>query len=327
MRFLVTGGTGFTGSYLVKFLLEKGHEVTCFDKQKGLFYDVLAQKGADMVIGSVTDRETVKKAVKGAEGVFHLAAAFRVINVSKKVYWDTNVEGTRIICEEALNQKVKKLVYCSTQGIHGNIKNPPGNEDSPVIPADYYQFTKYEGEKVVTEFAKKGLKSVIIRPTAIYGPGDPERFLFLFRLARKKRFMMFGNGKAFYHPVYIDNLVEGFYAAFESDCEKAEPYIIADEKYFTIKKLVDKVGQSMDLKVRFVHLPFMPLYMLAAIIEAICVPLKIKPPIFRRRVDWFRQNRAFTIDRSKKEIGYVPKIGIKEGLKRTAQWYKEEGYI
>ena len=138
---------------------------------------------------------------------------------------------------------------------------------------------------------------------------------------------MFGNGKAFYHPVYIDNLVEGFYAAFESDCEKAEPYIIADEKYFTIKKLVDKVGQSMDLKVRFVHLPFMPLYMLAAIIEAICVPLKIKPPIFRRRVDWFRQNRSFTIDRSKKEIGYVPKIGIKEGLKRTAQWYKEEGYI
>jgi nucleoside-diphosphate-sugar epimerase len=262
-----------------------------------------------------------------AEGVFHLAAAFRVINVSKKVYWDTNVEGTRIVCEEALRQGVKKLVYCSTQGVHGNIQNPPGNEDSPVVPADYYQFTKYEGEKVVKQFVDKGLKSVIIRPTAIYGPGDPERFLFLFKLARMKRFIMFGNGKAFYHPVYIDNLVDGFYAAFESSREKAEPYIIADQEYFTIKELVKKVGDSMGIRVRFLHLPFMPLYILSAIVEGICVPLRMKPPIFRRRIDWFRQNRAFVIDRAKDEIGYTPGVGIEEGLRKTAEWYKGKGYI
>ena len=327
MRLLVTGGTGFTGSRLVEFLLEKGHQVTCLDNQEGLFYDELVNKGTNIIIGSVTDRETVKRAVKGAEGVFHLAAAFRVINVPKKVYWDTNVEGTRIICEDALEQKVQKLVYCSTQGVHGNIDDPPGNEDSPVVPADYYQFTKYEGEKVVTEFVEKGLRSVIIRPTAIYGPGDPERFLFLFRLAKKKRFIMFGNGKAFYHPVYIDNLVDGFYAAFKSKRENAEPYIIADEEYFTIKELVKKVGDSMGTEVRFIRLPFIPLYIMAAVCEAVCVPLKIKPPIFRRRVDWFRQNRAFVIDKPKKELAYIPRIGIEEGLKRTAKWYKEEGYI
>jgi nucleoside-diphosphate-sugar epimerase len=327
MKILVTGGTGFTGSRLVEFLLEKGHDITCLDNQEGLFFEELAQKGARMIPGSVTDRETVKKAIEGAEAVFHLAAAFRVINVPKKVYWDTNVEGTRIICDEALRQKVKKLVYCSTQGVHGNIQDPPGDEDSPVVPADYYQFTKYEGEKVVTGFVDKGLKSVIIRPTAIYGPGDPERFLFLFRLAKKKRFIMFGNGRAYYHPVYIDNLVDGFYAALMSSREKAEPYIIADEEYFTIKQLVKKVGQSMGIKVRFLHLPFMPLYILAAVVEAVCVPLRIKPPIFRRRVDWFRQNRAFVIDRPKKEIGYIPRVGIDEGLRKTAEWYKQEGYI
>jgi len=327
MKILVTGGTGFTGSALVGFLMDKGYDVVCLDNQEGLFYDELKKRGAVMMIGSVTDRDTVRKAMMGAEGVFHLAAAFRVINVSKKVYWDTNVEGTRIVCQEALRQKVKKLVYCSTQGVHGNIEDPPGNEDSPVVPADYYQFTKFEGEKVVTAFVEKGLKSVIIRPTAIYGPGDPERFLFLFRLARKKRFIMFGNGKAFYHPVYIDNLVDGFYAAFQSERKNAEPYIIADEEYFTIKDLVKKVGKSMGAEVRFLHLPFMPLYILAAVCEAVCVPLKIKPPIFRRRVDWFRQNRAFVIDRAKREIGYMPVIGIEEGLKRTARWYGEKGYI
>jgi len=327
MKILVTGGTGFAGSRLVEFLLKKGHDITCLDNQEGLFFEELAQKGARMVPGSVTDREAVKEAINGAEAVFHLAAAFRVINVPKKVYWDTNVEGTRIICEEALRQKVEKLVYCSTQGVHGNIQDPPGDEDSPVAPADYYQFSKYEGEKVVTEFADKGLKSVIIRPTAIYGPGDPERFLFLFRLAKKKRFVMFGDGRAYYHPVYIDNLVDGFYAALMSSREKAEPYIIADEEFFTIKELVKKVGQSMDKDVRFLHLPFLPLYMLAAIVEAVCVPLRIKPPLFRRRVDWFRQNRAFVIDRAKKEIGYIPRTGIDEGLKKTAEWYKQESYI
>jgi len=327
MKLLVTGGTGFTGSALVKFLLDRGHDVNCLDNQKGLFYDELKAKGASMMLASVTDRDAAKKALEGVEGVFHLAAAFRVINVPKKVYWDTNVEGTRIICEEALKQKVKKLVYCSTQGVHGDVKNPPGDENSPVVPADYYQFTKYEGEKVVREFTEKGLPSAIIRPTAIYGPGDPERFLFLFKLAKKKRFFMFGNGKAYYHPVYIDNLVDGFYAAFESERKDADAYIIADEKYFTIKELVKRVGQSMGKDVKFVHIPFMPLYIAACVCEAVCTLLKISPPIFRRRVDWFRQNRAFVIDKAKNQLGYVPRIGIEEGLARTARWYKENGYI
>jgi 2-alkyl-3-oxoalkanoate reductase len=327
MKLLVTGGTGFTGSALVKFLLGQGHDVNCLDNQKGLFYDELKEKGASMILASVTDRDAVKKALEDVEGVFHLAAAFRVINVPKKVYWDTNVEGTRILCEEALKQKVKKVVYCSTQGVHGDVKNPPGDENSPVVPADYYQFTKYEGEKVIREFADRGLPGVIIRPTAIYGPGDPERFLFLFKLAKKKRFFMFGNGRAYYHPVYIDNLVDGFYAAFESERKNADTYIIADEQYFTIKELVKRVGQAMGKNVKFVHIPFMPLYIAACVCEAVCTPLKISPPIFRRRVDWFRQNRAFVIDKAKKQLGYVPHIGIEEGLSRTARWYSEKGYI
>ncbi|MCJ7472634.1 MAG: NAD-dependent epimerase/dehydratase family protein, partial [Actinobacteria bacterium] len=106
MRLLVTGGTGFTGSRLVEFLLEKGYEVTCLDNQKGLFFDYLAKKGAKIILGSVTDREAVRKSLEGVEGVFHLAAAFRVINVPKKVYWDTNVEGTRLLCEEILKRKI-----------------------------------------------------------------------------------------------------------------------------------------------------------------------------------------------------------------------------
>ncbi|PIU29580.1 MAG: hypothetical protein COT09_00070, partial [Candidatus Hydromicrobium americanum] len=317
----------FTGSRLVEYLIEKGHHISVLDNQKGLFYDHLLKKGASIILGSVTDRETVKKSLEDVQGVFHLAAAFRQINASRKTYWDVNVEGTRILCEESLKKPIRKFVYCSTQGIHGDIKNPPGNEDSPIVPVDYYQFTKYEGEKVVKEFSEKGLKSVIIRPTAIYGPGDPERFLYLFRFARKGKFYMFGSGKAFYHPVYIDNLCDGFYAAWESDKTHAEVYIIADQEYFTIKELVKKIGQSMGMKVKFIHLPFFPLYAAACLFEFLYKPFKKSPPLFRRRVDWFRQNRAFKIDKARRELNYSPRIGIEEGLKRTAKWYKDNNYL
>ena len=327
MKLLVTGGTGFTGSRLVEYLIDKGYHISVLDNQKGLFYDHLLKKGASIILGSVTDRETVKKSLEDVQGVFHLAAAFRQINASRKTYWDVNVEGTRILCEESLKKPIRKFVYCSTQGIHGDIKNPPGNEDSPIVPVDYYQFTKYEGEKVVKEFSEKGLKNVIIRPTAIYGPGDPERFLYLFRFARKGKFYMFGSGKAFYHPVYIDNLCDGFYAAWESDKTHAEVYIIADQEYFTIKELVKKIGQSMGMKVKFIHLPFFPLYAAACLFEFIYKPFKISPPLFRRRVDWFRQNRAFKIDKARRELNYSPRIGIEEGLKRTAKWYKDNNYL
>jgi nucleoside-diphosphate-sugar epimerase len=327
LKLLVTGGTGFTGSRLVEYLINKGHEVSVLDNQKGILYDYLIKKGAKITLGTVTDRETVKKCLEGVEGIFHLAAAFRQINATKKTYWNVNVEGTRILCEEALKKSLKKFVYCSTQGVHGDIKNPPGDEDSPIVPVDYYQYTKYEGEKVVREFTAKGLKSVIIRPTAIYGPGDPERFFYLFRFAKKGKFYMFGNGKALYHPVYIDNLNDGFYAAWESSRIDAEIYLIADQQYFTIKELVKKVGQSMGIKVKFIQLPFLPLYAAACLCEFICMPFKISPPLFRRRVDWYRQNRAFKIDKAIREINYNPRVGIEEGLKRTAKWYIENNYL
>ena len=327
MKVLVTGGTGFTGSALSFYLLDKGYEVKILDNQKGLFFDKLKEKGAEIIIGSVTNQEDVKKAVEGVEGVFHLAAAFRKINLPDEKYLEINRDGTKLVCEEALKQNVRKFVYCSTQGVHGDVKNPPGDENSPIAPVDFYQYSKYEGEKVVVEYAKKGLKSVIIRPTAIYGPGDPERFLYLFKLAKKGKFLMFGKGNAFYHPVYIDNLNDGFLKAFLSDKINAEAYIIADEKYFTIKELVKKVGESMGIEVKFIHLPFWPLYISACICEFICKLINVSPPIFRRRVDWFRQNRAFKIDKAKKEINYTPKVGIEEGLKKTAEWYKENGYI
>lgn len=326
MRVLVTGGTGFTGSHLVRRLLSRGHEVRVLDNQKGLVYEELERAGAQMTVGSVTDSELVDRLMTGCDVVHHLAAAFRKINVSQEVYWDVNVNGTRNLLEAAEKHGVQKFVYCSTQGVHGNIENPPGNEKSPITPEDYYQFTKYRGEEVAKEFMQKGMNITILRPTAIYGPGDPGRWLMLFKYTRGGRFLMFGDGMVTYHPVYIDNLVDAFELAVESERAAGETYIIGDKEYYTLNDIVHTVGEVQGKDVSIIHLPFWPLQTSAVICETVCNPLRIPPPLFRRRADWFRQVRAFDISKAGRDMGYEPRVDLRSGLSETYKWYRDNGY-
>ena len=327
MRVLVTGGTGFTGSALVKRLLEKGHEVVALDYKEGIQIDKLRSVGAETFIGTVTDKNIVDQCTKGVDVVYHLAAAFRELNVSDKYYYDVNVNGTRIVLESAYGNGVKKFIYCSTCGVHGNVKKIPAGEDAPIAPADYYQKTKYEAEPIVNEYANRGMKTVILRPAAIYGPGDPERFFMIFKRVSKGSFPMFGSGDTLYHPLYIDNLIDSFIICMDLDKGNGREYLIADEEYYPIKEIVKKVGEALKVPLKINYYPVMPVVIVGHIVEKVCKPLGITPPIFPRRVDWYRQNRAFDITRAKKELGYTPKIGLDEGLRRTGQWYREMGYL
>ncbi len=326
MKILVTGGTGFSGKALVRRLLDQGHQVVALDYKEGLKTRELREWGAEVVLGSVTDPEVVRRSMRGVEAVHHLAAAFREMNVPDSHYWDVNVQGTRNVLEAALAAGVRKLVYCSTCGVHGNIDRPPGGEDAPIQPADYYQRTKYEAEPVVQEFHRRGLPSVILRPAAIYGPGDPERFLMIYRRVARGSFPMFGDGKTLYHPLYIDNLVDAFVLAMADGAGDGEAYLIADEEYLGIEELVRRVGKSLGVEVKVPHYPVWPVVAAGHVVEKICRPFGITPPIFPRRVDWYRQNRAFKIDKAKRDLGYAPRVGIDEGLRRTAEWYRAEGY-
>ena len=328
MKILVTGGTGFTGKALVKRLLDDGHQVVALDYKEGLKTQELREWGAEVVIGSVTDAAVVEQCMQGVDIVQHLAAAFRELEVPESYYDEVNLGGTEVVLAAALKEGVKKVVYCSTCGVHGNIDHPPAGEDAPIQPADYYQKTKYKAEPVVVDYFKnKGLKTTILRPAAIYGPGDPERFQMIFRRVKKGVFPMFGTGKTLYHPLYIDNLVDAFILAMDEEKGNGEAYLIADEEYFEIEELVKRVSKALGVPVRIPHYPVMPLVVAGHICETICKPFKITPPIFPRRVDWFRQNRAFKIDKAKRDLGYAPRVGIDEGLKATAAWYEAEHLI
>ena len=327
MRILVTGGTGFTGTALVKRLLADGHDLTALDNKKRLQCDALRSMGVRVIIGSVTDADQVAEAMEGAEVVHHLAAAFREMDVEDEYYRKVNVDGTKVVLEAALKAGVKRCVYCSTCGVHGNIAHPPGGEDAPIAPADYYQRTKYEAEPIVEEYARRGLPSITLRPAAIYGPGDPERFFMIFKRVASGRFPMFGSGETLYHPLYIDNLVDALVLAMNSEVSSGRAYLIADEEYYSIQTIVEKVGQALNVPVKIPHYPVMPLVVLGHVVETVCKPFHIAPPIFPRRVDWFRQNRAFDISRAKAELNYKPAIGLDEGLRRTAQWSPEMKYL
>ena len=327
MKILVTGGTGFTGKALVRRLLDDGHNVIALDYKEGLKTQELREWGAKIIIGSVTDPNVVHKCMPGVEIVHHLAAAFREMNVPDSYYDEVNVEGTRVVLDAAHREGVKKFVYCSTCGVHGNCDNPPAAEDAPIQPADYYQRTKYEAEPIVLEYYKKGLPATILRPAAIYGPGDPERFLMIFRRVSRGLFPMFGNGKTLYHPLYIDNLVDALVLSMDVDKGLGEAYLIADEEYVEIEDLVRRTARAMNTKVRIPHFPVMPVVALGHVIEKLCKPFGVTPPIFPRRVDWYRQNRAFDIRKATRDLGYAPRVLLDDGLRRTAVWYQDNGYI
>ncbi|MBN1342107.1 MAG: NAD-dependent epimerase/dehydratase family protein [Phycisphaerae bacterium] len=327
MRVLVTGATGFTGAHLVRNLMDEHHEVIGLDNQEGIFFNELRDRGADLHVGSVTDEALVRRLTDGCQRVYHLAAAFRKVNLPKTAYWNVNVDGTRYVMQAAKDCRVERVLYCSTCGVHGNVETPPAGEDAPIEPADYYQYTKWEGERVVQEFVKDGLWASIVRPAAIYGPGDPERFLMLYRRAAKGRFLMLGDGQTHYHPLYVTNLIDAMRLATESEAARGNAYLIADEHSLPIKELVAKIGQALGVDVKFVHLPFWPVYAASVVCELIYKPLPFEPPIFPRRVDWFRQNRSFNISKARNDLGYVPAVDLPEGLASTAAWYRENGYV
>lgn len=327
MKILVTGGTGFTGSALVFRLLREGYDVRVLDYKEGIRDTALREAGAEIVYGSVADAAAVREATEGCALVYHLAAAFRELDEPDAFYYEVNVGGTRNVMEAARAGGVKKVIYCSTQGVHGHVDDPPGDESSPIAPEDYYQQTKYEGEEVVRAFMDEGMSATILRPTAIYGPGDPERFFMIYRWVERGWFPMFGSGDTYYHPVYIDNLVDAFLLVMDAEKGRGETYIIADEEYVPIKELVEQVAKAMGRAVRILHFPFLPLLVAAHACEKLCKPFGITPPLFPRRADWYRQVRAFKIDKARRELGYAPRVGLEEGLRRTAEWYWQEGYL
>lgn len=326
---LLTGATGFTGLNLAKRLDAMGFNIIAPVRKTSDTKELQALNNVTIVPGDISNKAFIDSLFEKNEiyAVFHIAAAFRTSNAKKSIYTDINYTSTKHLLENAVSHNIAKFIHCSTGGVCGHIKNPPGDENSPYSPGDIYQETKLKGELLVLKYFKeKNLSGSIIRPTAIYGPGDMRIYKF-FKLVSKKYLPILGKGEVCYHMVYIDDLVESFVLCLTEEKADKEIFLIGGEHYLSLNELFDTIANIMNINLKKIHIPFMPIWILSALCEFICVPLGIKPPLFRRRTDLFRKNRAFSIAKAKNLLGYQPKTDLKTGLLKTYNWYKEQKLI
>jgi nucleoside-diphosphate-sugar epimerase len=167
---------------------------------------------------------------------------------------------------------------------------------------------------------------VIVRPTGIYGPGDRRLFKMFGAIARG-RFLMLGRGRNFYHLTYVEDLCAGFELCGTVPAARGRTYILGGGEVTTLDELVRITAEVAGRKPPRVRLPVWPVWAAGALCEAVCAPLRISPPLYRRRVDFFRKSRAFDISRARRELGYAPSVGLREGIRRTLGWYREHGWI
>jgi len=325
-KVLVTGATGFTGGYLAEELAHRGYHVRALSLPDQNI-EKLEKLGIEVVIGDLTNKDTLPPAVEGIDTVYHIAAIFREQNVPKHYFFDVNVGGTKNLLEASQNAKVRRFVHCSTVGVQGEIKNPPADETAPYNPGDVYQQSKVEGEKLALQFFKENnIEGVVFRPVGIYGPGDT-RFLKIFKFVSNGKFRMIGNGEVLYHLTYVKDLIEGIILCGEKQEAVGEIFTLGGNEYITLNDYIELLAEVLGVPVPKKRIPLLPMWIAAVMFETVCYPFRIQPPIYRRRLDFFTKDRAFDISKAKQKLGYNPKVTLKEGLQKTVQWYRENGYL
>ena len=287
----------------------------------------LRRSGATLVEGDLASNEAVRRLVDGADAVVHVAAVYRTAGHPDSYSRDVNVGGTERLLEAAAAAGVRRVVHTSTVGVHGHVENPPADESAPVSPGDVYQATKAEAEALALDFHRhRGVPVAVVRPGAIYGPGET-RLLKLFRAIARGRYALVGDGRSFYHPVYIDDLVQGFLLALDREAAVGESFLICGPEYVSQADLAALIARHTGGRVLPFRLPAGPIQWAGDVVEALCVPLGIDPPLHRRRVDFWTKSRAFTIEKARKILGYDPQVHLEEGIARTAGWYREAGWL
>jgi dihydroflavonol-4-reductase len=324
LRVLVTGATGFTGGHLARALAKRGYQVRALVRSAA---PALRDAGVETVTGDLRDPASLARAADGVAVVFHVAAIYRQAGRRDAEYRAVNATAVRTVIEAAAAGGARRVVHCSTVGVHGDVEHPPANEDAPLRPGDIYQLTKLEGERVARQAGSDtGVEVVVARPTGIYGPGD-RRLLKLFRGVARRRFIILGGGRIYYHLTYIDDLVEGFRLCGEVPAAAGRTYILAGGEVTTLNELAALIAAEAGVGPPSLHVPVWPFWLAGAACEALCAPFGVEPPIYRRRVDFFTKSRAFDISRARAELGYAPAVTLREGIRRTLEWYRQEGWI
>jgi nucleoside-diphosphate-sugar epimerase len=322
---LVTGANGFVGSHLTRMLLRQGAKVRVLVRNKELpVVKEFASLGAEVFTGDLRDAQTVKNAASGIDYVFHIGAIFREAKFPDEVYFDINLGGTRNVITACRESGVRRLLYCSTNGVHGGHSESPVSEDAPFAPSDVYQQSKAAAEREVANC--EDLDFAIIRPAMIWGEGDL-RFLKLFRGVSRRRLPIIGDGKSWTHWIDAEDLAQAFILAAVRPEASRQAYLIAGNRPVPLEYVYQTIAKLAGVKVLPFKIPALPIQLLGSLVELLVKPLGIEPPLHRRRADFFIKHRIFDTSKARRELGFCPRGDFEEECERVFRWYQAQGYL
>lgn len=328
MRALVTGATGFIGSHIVEQLHAKGYDVRTLVRETS---DTkwIDHMPVERIVGSLTDRDSLKKAVKDVDYVYHIAGVVAAKN--RDGFFKGNVESTRTLLEviREENPSVRRFVHASSLAAAG----PATSETSPVDetwqhrPITTYGESKAEAEKVVQEFAGD-LPVTIVRPPAVYGPRDIGVYSF-FQVVAKGVAPLIGFGRKVVSLVHVDDLARGFILAGEHSRSEGETYFISSDGFYTWEEVGEITAPLFGRKkARYVRVPHALVYA-AAGLSGFVGKFQKKPPILdlEKGRDITQAYWICSVDKARNDLGYEQKVSIQEGVEQTVRWYREHGWL
>jgi len=320
---LITGGTGFVGSHLISALCARG----CAVRVLALPTEdtaALEHHGVRVYRGDVCKPETLIEPMRGADTVFHLAAIHGLWR-PKQAYSSVNVGGTENVCRAVLATNVPRLIHVSTWTVYGLGLGIPLHENVTLKPlSDYYTATKAEADQLVQRYiAQEQLPAVIVRPGTLFGPGDYVSFTRLVERLRTGRVVIIGSGGNAVTFEYVTNAVEGMMLAATHARAAGQIYNLPPEQPMIQEEFWRVIAEEIGEPPPWIHIPYSALYTLAFLAEVTVNsenPQR-QPLITRLGVQLFGADNRIVGEKARHQLGYAPRISVREGIRLTADWY------
>jgi len=321
---LVTGAPGWLGTRLVEHLHNKGRKVRCL-VWKGVNRSVLEKSDVEFVEGDIRDKNSLNNIMKNVTAVFHCVG---IIHPGKiRDLYEVNYEGTKNLLELASKEKIKKFIYVSSNSPAGTNNNPSVllKETDKPNPYKHYGKSKLLAEQAVSEYFQSGkLNTVIIRPCWFYGINQPERQTRFFRMIKSGKPIIFGDGENLRSMSYIDNIIQGLLLAEENDKANGQIYWIADRRPYKTIEIYETIAGLLGVKLTPKFIP--------KFASNICELADDLLQFVGMYVTEFHvagemtKNIACSIEKAEKELGYKPEIELEEGMRRSIEWCRANGF-
>jgi 2-alkyl-3-oxoalkanoate reductase len=328
MNILVTGGTGFLGRHLVRALLQLGHNVFCMGRNVSNIDSVPVQEllsmGAQPVDADLRMTDKVIAACERMDAVYHAGALSAPWGLRRDFY-EINVGGTDAVIAGCRRHGVRRLIYVSSPSVVFNGRDQDRITESAPYPRHFtslYSHTKKLGEDRVN--AVKDLETVIMRPKAIFGPGDQTLLPRLLEAARQKRLPQIGDGLNMVDITYVSNVVHALLLALESPAAVGKTYFVTNDEHVLLWKIIHTVLSENNLSTELNTVPLSLALVVASLMELQSIVTKQEPLLTRYTVQILAYTQTYDISALKLDLSYIPQVSVAEGIVRTlASWKKE----